>query len=66
MTTKIVYNTNDDRFALVKWPSAKPKFTIVPMKQFEKSDEYELEKAYKFMYLNRKYTATVLYIGKKT
>ena len=62
----------DPRFALVKWKTSKPLFSVIPMADFVKADTYTLKNEYTVNYNDgksiRKYKSVLLFIGneKKT
>jgi len=59
---RTVYNTDDERFMLVKWKSSE-KFNILSFNDVEKLDEYELESQINVRFNNQKYKAMVKFIG---
>ncbi len=59
--TKIVFNITDDRFVLIMWKNEK--YNVLPMKDIQKLDVYEIDVVVKCKFGAGKHPGTIKYIG---
>ncbi len=59
---RIIYNTDDDRFMLVKWKNAE-KYNSITMNDVEKLDDYELDSIVNVKFNGKNYKAYIKFIG---
>jgi len=52
----------DERFGLVNWKSTE-KYNVISMKDFEKSDDYNLDEEYRVKWNGQRYAAVLKFIG---
>lgn len=58
--TKIVFNITDDRFVLIMWKNEK--YNVLPMKDIQKLDVYEIDVVVKCKFGAGKHPGTIKFI----